>query len=432
MSHLFNSHVMHIQTFVGNAVFKRPLSPTISFLPTRIEGRLFVLGDFCGASSCSRTGCRPIYAWHDSFICVTWLIHTCDTTHSHVNEFTGCPIYAGHDSFIRRRTWLVHMCRPDILPDIRTIYTHERVMSCVFSFICVGTQVARYTHDPNGIIDARSASPLAPDLVAAISDEGLWNLASLLSLCDQKYTMRSDILILDPIVSRFGTWKGVFKRLLFLWTCEWVVSHMWMSHFTHVNESCHTYERVMSCVFRHVNESCYTCKWVVSQMWMSHVTHMNVSCHAYSDMSEPCRVLQCVAVCCSVMQCVAVCCSVMSRVFRHVRAMQSVAVCCSVMQCVAVWCSVLQCHVTRIQTCPSHAECCSALQCVAVRCSVLQWHVTRIQTCPSPSHAWTSHVSLQSIRLLAMISNKGCDKALEVPPPPRARPATLHQFTNTI
>jgi len=36
-------------------------------------------------------------------------------------------------------------------------------------------------HDPNGIIDARSAGPLAPDLMPAISDEGLWNLAS--SLC---------------------------------------------------------------------------------------------------------------------------------------------------------------------------------------------------------------------------------------------------------
>jgi len=79
---------------------KKPLWPTISFLPTQIECSLFVLGDFCGASSCSRTGCR---------------------------------------------------------------------------------QVARYMHDPNGIIDARSAGPLAPDLMPAISDEGLWNLAS--SLC---------------------------------------------------------------------------------------------------------------------------------------------------------------------------------------------------------------------------------------------------------
>jgi len=47
-------------TFTGKAVFKRPLSPTVSFLPTQIEGRLFVLGDFCGASSCSRTGCRQV------------------------------------------------------------------------------------------------------------------------------------------------------------------------------------------------------------------------------------------------------------------------------------------------------------------------------------------------------------------------------------
>jgi len=34
-----------------------------------------------------------------------------------------------------------------------------------------------------------------------------------------------------------------------------------MSHVTHMNESCHTYE------------------WVMSHIWMSHVTHMNESCH---------------------------------------------------------------------------------------------------------------------------------------------------------
>jgi len=36
-----------------------------------------------------------------------------------------------------------------------------------------------------------------------------------------------------------------------------------MSHVTHMNESCHTYE------------------WVMSHIWMSHVTHMNESCHIY-------------------------------------------------------------------------------------------------------------------------------------------------------
>ena len=38
------------------------------------------------------------YVWHDSFICVTWLIHMCDMTHS----------YVWHDSFICV-TWLIHM-----------------------------------------------------------------------------------------------------------------------------------------------------------------------------------------------------------------------------------------------------------------------------------------------------------------------------------
>ena len=40
-----------------------------------------------------------LYVWHDSFICVTWLIHMCDMTHS----------FVWHDSFICV-TWLIHAC----------------------------------------------------------------------------------------------------------------------------------------------------------------------------------------------------------------------------------------------------------------------------------------------------------------------------------
>jgi len=50
-------------------------------------------------------------------------------------------------------------------------------------------------------------------------------------------------------------------------TCEWVMSHIWMSHVTHIKESCHTYERVMS------------------QIWKSHVTYMNESCHTYERLA---------------------------------------------------------------------------------------------------------------------------------------------------
>ena len=42
---------------------------------------------------------------------------------------------------------------------------------------------------------------------------------------------------------------------------EWVISHVWMSHVTHMKESCHTRE------------------WVMSHMWMRHVTHVNELCH---------------------------------------------------------------------------------------------------------------------------------------------------------
>ena len=61
------------------------------------------------------------YAWHDSFICVTWLIHMCDVTYSYVwqNSFM-CVTWlihmcdmthscVWHGSFIRV-TWLIHMC----------------------------------------------------------------------------------------------------------------------------------------------------------------------------------------------------------------------------------------------------------------------------------------------------------------------------------
>ena len=39
-----------------------------------------------------------LYMWHDSFICVTWLIHMCDMWRIPTCDMTHS--YAGHDSFI--------------------------------------------------------------------------------------------------------------------------------------------------------------------------------------------------------------------------------------------------------------------------------------------------------------------------------------------
>jgi len=68
-------------------------------------------------------------------------------------------------------------------------------------------------------------------------------------------------------------------------TYEWAMSHIWMSHVTHMNESCRTYEWAMSHIWMshvtHTNEPCRTYEWVMSHIRMSHVTHMNESCHTY-------------------------------------------------------------------------------------------------------------------------------------------------------
>ena len=66
---------------------------------------------------------------------------------------------------------------------------------------------------------------------------------------------------------------------------EWIMAHIWMSHVTHMEESCHTYGWVMSHIWMshvtHMEESCHTYGWVMSHIWMSYVTHMDESCHTY-------------------------------------------------------------------------------------------------------------------------------------------------------
>jgi len=102
-----------------------------------------------------------------------------------------------------------------------------------------------------------------------------------------------------------------------LHTHWWVMSHIWMipsqvthvndlwhtkwmSHVTHMNESCHTYEWVISHVWMsHVtrmNESSHTYEWVMSHVWMSRVTRMNESCHTYKWIIKGSKIGCCVRI----------------------------------------------------------------------------------------------------------------------------------------
>ena len=60
-------------------------------------------------------------------------------------------------------------------------------------------------------------------------------------------------------------------------TCEWVMSCVWMSHGIYQNESCHIYGWFIFSRRRMNRESFHTCEWVMSYVWMSHVAEINES-----------------------------------------------------------------------------------------------------------------------------------------------------------
>jgi len=80
-------------------------------------------------------------------------------------------------------------------------------------------------------------------------------------------------------------------------TDDWVrihLTHKWMPSVTHINESCHPYEWVMTRIWlshvmshmrmshvAHKNESRHIYKWVMWHIRMSHVTHKYEPCHTH-------------------------------------------------------------------------------------------------------------------------------------------------------
>jgi len=70
--------------------------------------------------------------WHVSFICVIWLIHMCDMTHS----------YVWHDSFICVM-WLIHMCGMTFIRAMWLIHVCGMTHSDVWhdAFICVTRRI---------------------------------------------------------------------------------------------------------------------------------------------------------------------------------------------------------------------------------------------------------------------------------------------------
>ena len=183
------------------------------------------------------------------------------------------------------------------------------------------------------------------------------------------------------------------------------MSHIWMSHVTHMSDSYHirTWHVTHMRHVTHMSKSCHAHECVMSHTWVSHIAHTNTSCPTYawvtSHIRMTCRIRTRHS--CHTFE------RVTSRIFKRLSkfprdsktyrrvSAHGVAVSCSELQCVAVsctshWeasqfpystqtsqhsfrCSELQCVAVR----------CSELQCVAVSCSVLQW----VAVCCSEQYA---------------------------------------------
>ena len=83
-------------------------------------------------------------------------------------------------------------------------------------------------------------------------------------------------------------------------TYEWVMFYIWMNHATHMNKVCHTHKSLMTSLMTNTSSSDLQIEWSLSlslslslflsqechtssqrclPSWLSHVTHMSESCH---------------------------------------------------------------------------------------------------------------------------------------------------------
>ena len=167
--------------------------------------------------------------WHDSFICVMWLIPTCDMTH---------PCLC-HDLFMCV-TLPIHVCDATLIA-----YLHQQ-----FTAYCGN---AEYVWHGSFIC-----------------------MPCILHICDMTRLHLNDSCHI----------------------CEWVMSNVWMSHATRVNESpvrvvlpkkCEWVMLEYICVMvhtqmshgTHTNDSWHTHKWAMAHTQMSHGTHTNEPWHTH-------------------------------------------------------------------------------------------------------------------------------------------------------
>ena len=212
------------------------------------------------------------YVWHDSFICMRWLIHVCDMTYS----------FVWPDSFICV-TWLIHMfdiliyvCDMahflDATPHLVKVFVSVTCLIDTWhdSFIFVTWLIYMFDMTYSFVWHDRlsrcSPPPRVPIHIRDMIRSYVWHELFICVTCL--------IHMFDMIYS--FVWHDSF---LIRRAHEWVMPHMnrschiWMNHATHMNKSCHIWVNHVT----HTIESCYV--WISHATHESVLSHMNQSCH---------------------------------------------------------------------------------------------------------------------------------------------------------
>ena len=133
------------------------------------------------------------------------------------------------------------------------------VFGCVCLYVCLCVYVCMYVHNCVLLMNACSSED------TALSTRHYQLAQAARRMMTHSYVCSHDDKALFKWPCKLF-WPSQLVHQCIMHVEEGVVSHWWRSHGTHMNESCHTWEWIMSHIWIGMNSSCH---W-----WRSHVTRM--------------------------------------------------------------------------------------------------------------------------------------------------------------